>query len=342
MAYKRNGKKNRRMRKTEPAELTMNYVLPAHGSDGSRRYIDLSQCASLVNRRFYRQGINWMVSGFTLHNITGTAGSCVIKKLPTTWVMGNAWEKTFRAWQQMIENSTDEAGSQSLKGRFLDFKVFADKQHHSLGSSKNLLPFVEDTTGVKRFFAPGQWQMSDVTIPKTFPLAGDAGEVTDFELIAVGANGPGAGASGKDAKSLIQGYADSRALPSPEDPNVPADASQNWMMRLFSEGTQQDEAVTGMLEVTGDNPPYPFEGDVAGTLDTMYPGGETNAPALTWHDQINVTTTTVSNKVSSKGGAFPCGLISLHYEGTLADAILQVHLVPGPHRGFLCEPMTDM
>jgi hypothetical protein len=336
MAYKKNGKKSRR-RKTEPSELTMNYVLPAHGSDGSRRYIDLSQCASLVNRRFYRQGINWMVSGFTLHNITGTAGSCVIKKLPTTWVMGNAWEKTFRAWQHMIDNATIEAGTQSIKGRFLDFKVFADKQHHLIGSSKNLLPFVEDTTGLKVEFAPGQWQMSDITIPTR-----NTGAAVDFELIAVGANDPGAGASGKDAKSLIQGYADSRALPSPEDPNVPADANTNWMIGLFDDGTAQDSAVTNMLELTGDNPPYPYEGDAAGTPDTMYPGGETNAPALTWHDQINVTSTTVSNKVSSKGGAFPCGLISLHYEGTLADAILQVHLVPGPHRGFLCEPMTDM
>ena len=43
--------------KIEPAVMTLTFATP--GSGAARSYIDLSQVASLVNRRFYRQGINF-------------------------------------------------------------------------------------------------------------------------------------------------------------------------------------------------------------------------------------------------------------------------------------------
>ncbi len=330
------------MKKIQPSELTINLKLPEQtGAGDTYRYVDLSQIASILSRRFYRQGLNWAVKGFTFHNVTGAQGSIQISKLPTTWIMSNAWEKTFRVWRQMIDNATDDSEMESIKGRFLDFKIFADLKHHELGVGANLLPFVKDLPGLGLDVdaTPGQWQMSDITIPST---TGSPGNITDYELIAVGPNNPGAGASGKDAKSVIQGYADSRALPAQEDPNVPVDASLNWMGSLFNDGNLQTNAVIGMLEVTGDNPPYPFEGDAAGTVDTMYPGGETQLRAMVLHDQMNATTTTVSNKTHSRGGQFPCGLIRIQYDSTLEDGILQIHLVPGHHRGYLAEPMQEM
>ena len=343
----RNTRRSNGMKKIEPAVKTLFFSSPTITSGNTDRfYIDISQCVSLLNRRFYRQGLNWAVSGFKI-TTTSTDGFVYVNKLPETWVMSNAWEKSFRAWQQMIKNATDSAGSESIKGKFLDFKIFANAQHHLDGVGANLLPVSFDSaTGVPGVVtaAAGQWQMSDVTIPKTFPAAGQAGETTDFELIAVGPNGPGAGASGKDAKSIIQGYADSRALPDIEDPNVPAGASQNWMMRLFSEGTQQDEDVTNMLEGTGDKAPYPFEGDGV-NVDTMYPGGETQLAGLQIHDQTPITGTTIGNVTRLSGGMFPCGLIEIYAginSGASANFAIQIDLVPGDHRGYLCEPMTEM
>ena len=55
MARKRNSKK----RKLEPAVQTLAFTVPS-----GTQTVDISQAASLVNRRFYRQGINWVVSGF--------------------------------------------------------------------------------------------------------------------------------------------------------------------------------------------------------------------------------------------------------------------------------------
>ena len=329
-------KSSRRGSKIQPAVMTLTFATPSVGGGATgRSYIDLSQVASLVNRRFYRQGINWAVGGFKVTSLQ--PGQVNIGKLPNTWVMSNAWEKSFRAWQQMIKNATDESGTESIKGKFLDFKIYANRQHHQDGFGDNLLPV--DSLG--NTANAGQWQASDITIPST---TGSPGSATDYELIAVGANNPGAGPSGKDAKSIIQGYADSRALPYEEDPNVPDDANSNWMVAMFNDGTLQDNAVIGMLEGTGDQAPYPYEDDGTNT-DTMYPGGETNLPALQTHSVDFITTTTVGGTTTAKGGNFPCGLIELNCTNTArsaANLVVEINLVPGTHRGYLCEPMTEM
>ena len=218
MARKRSMKK----RKLEPAVQTITFVVP----DGDHT-VDLSQCASLVNRRFYRQGINWVVAGFRFFKpgATPTPGTGVtISRLPNTWVMGNAWEKSFRHWQDLNKRAI-EAG-ESLPGRFTDFKVYMDSIHHTAGKGANLLPV--DSTAVSA--TAGEWQYSKIVVP-----AGTSS--LDFEMMAVGASFPGpSAATGFDAVSLIEGYANSRALPSVVDPNVPADANlvtggtpQNWL-----------------------------------------------------------------------------------------------------------------
>jgi cell wall assembly regulator SMI1 len=92
----------------------------------------------------------------------------------------------------------------------------------------------------------------------------------------------------------------------------------------------------------GDQPPYPYEGD--GTnLDTVYPGGETNVPNLVTHDFDTITSTTISGMSRMKGGNFPCGLMNFAWiPSSTAGITIQVDLVPGTHRGYLCEPMTEM
>ena len=145
-------RKYSKMKKIEPSVLTMTFVVQYDQDGGKQRnYIDLSQCASILNRRFYRQGINWAVSGFKVLSAAtpkdGVSAQISIAKLPNTWVMSNAWEKSFRAWQQMIKNATDDSGTESIKGKFLDFKIYADIDHHSAGYADNLLPQSAATLG---------------------------------------------------------------------------------------------------------------------------------------------------------------------------------------------------
>ena len=326
-------------RKIEPAVLTLGFVTTPAAGGVLNNYVDLSQVASLVNRRFYRQGLNWAVGSI---KILGTADSNItVSKLPNTWVMSNAWEKGFRAWQEMNKKALDESEQESLKGRFLDFKIYADDNHHSDGFAANLLPI--DSVG--NVATAGEWIPSEIVVPLTTA----PGSSNEFEIIAVGGNYPGFGASGKDAVSLIDGYSNSRALPSITDPNVPASSDdafgstpENWLVGMFNEGTTQDGTVIeNMTEY--DQPPYPYEND--GTaVDTQYPGGANQLPALQIHDNEKITTTTIGGITRMKGGNFPCGLMKFSFSNVADGSTfgIQIDLVPGNHRGYLCEPMTEM
>jgi hypothetical protein len=333
MAYKRsNGKLQRR--KMEPAVKTLYFTTPTATTEApTDSYIDLSQVASLVNRRFYRQGINWVVSGFKI--TSSVPGAIMVNKLPETWIMHNAWKKGFAVWNRMNQKALEE--SESVKPRFLDFKIYADSQHHTLGFGANLLPNTLDNGGVT-VATPGEWESSKLVMPQA-----TGATAISYELIATGVNNPGAGASGLNAKSLIEGYASSRALPAVVDPNVPDDASdlaENWMQNLFNEGTQQDAFVMDDMVSENNIAPYPFEDD--GTnVDTMYPGGANQLGGLQLHDFATITATTVGGITYLKGGEFPCGLIKISHavSSTAGNIGIQIDLVPGTHRGYMCESM---
>ncbi len=342
MAYRRSRGKSG---KIQPAVHTLTFTTPVATDpvtyDGTW-FIDLSQVASIVNRRFYRQGLQWAVSNIKVASSRG--GTVYIEKLPNTWVMSNAWEKGFRSWQKMNKDALSEAPS--VKPKFLDFKIYADGRHHQAGFAANLLPI--DSAG--NTATPGEWESSKVIIPFT---TSDPGQAYSAEIVATGPNDPGVSpVTGYDAKSLIEGYAASRGLPNIEDPNTPADAvvdAENWMTTMFNEGTKQDDYVLDDMTTENNIAPYPFENgdDGAGGVysDTMYPGGANQLSGLEFHDFVNLVSYSGNDNVSVqnlKGGMFPCGLIGITWDGTESNLTIQIDLVPGSHRGYVCAPMTDM
>lgn len=336
-----------RSRNVDPSVLTLTFATPAtEGLLPVRSIIDLSQAASLANRRFYRQGLSWGVGSIKI--VSGNVGQVRCMKLPNTWILANAWKKSIAVWSRMNSEALSE--TPSVKPRFLDFKIYADAQHHAAGYGANLLPFsVIDSVSVS-IATPGEWQPSKIIIPDTTdPLGG----IENREIIAVGANYPGAGASGLGAVSMIEGYAASRGLPNVLDPNVPLDAVDadgptpaNWMTAVFNEGTQQADAVIGDMITENNIAPYPFENDGI-HLDTMYPGGANQMVGLEWHDTAQVYATSGTTDIgitSIKGGVFPCGLVVIEWSPTSVNSnvVVQVNLIPGPHRGYLAQSMQDM
>lgn len=337
MAKKRYSK----VAKIEPSVLTFTINLPVvPAGTTATGYCDLSQIASLVNRRFYRQGINWAVAGFKVMTGAGSLGSVTISKLPNTWVMSNAWTKSFKAWQKMNREALSEA--ESVRPKFLDFKIYADDTHHTAGFAANLLPVSLNGT-----YAAGEWEPSKIHVP--FGPA-SPGNTTELELKAVGSNYNGGTVP---VVSLIEGYAASRGLPNVIDPNTPADADdadgstpENWMSALFNTGTDQTSEVVEDMLFENNKPPYPFEGDGV-SIDTQYPGGANQGSGLQIHDLTFVTTTTIGGETRLKGGNFPCGLVRIDYSAFVGSQdtqfpVLQIDLVPGTHRGYLCESMMEM
>ena len=317
--------------------MTLAFQLPIGATQST---IDLSQVASLVNRRFYRQGINWAVAGFKVISPAGVTGSMSIAQLPNTWVMSNAWEKSFQTWQKMNREAMEE--TPSIRPKFLDFKIYADTTQHQAGFQGNLLPV--DFAGQP--YDRGEWFASKAVVP--FGPA-SPGNTAEFEFVATGPNFPGASAvTGFNAVSLIEGYAASRSLPYSEDPNTPVDADdasgstpENWMSAIFNTGTDQVSEVLESMVDENNIAPYPFEGDGT-SVDTMYPNGANQAPTLQYHDSAIISGTTIGGITQLKGGNFPCGLVRIASNLDGENTLLQVNLVPGNHRGYLCEPMTEM
>ncbi len=347
-------------KKLQPAPLTMSFGLTIPEDQTiTNNYIDLSQCASLINRRFYRQGLNWAVTGFSIAAKTdGTnnaEGFVRIYKIPQTWVASNSWEKSFRHWQKMNNDALEE--TESVRPKFLDFKVYMDSDHASVGSDANLIPLgeapLDPADATIGSFVKGEWEYSTIHVPYAVDTsAAGADTMREFDLIWTGASFPGAGASGFDSVSLIEGYAASRGLPDVLDPNAPADAAdtvgtnpENWMTAMFNEGTTQSHEVLEDMLTENNIAPYPFENDGV-NFDTMYPGGANQGGGLEIHYIQPITGTTVGGISQSPGGTFYGGLIKVQTSGALATGVgsvlLQVHLAPGPHRGYMCQPMQDV
>lgn len=367
VAYKSNSKQ-RAVKKIEPAITELNFrpdPVPIAGQGPGAApgqkiyYIDLNQVNSLVNRRFYRQGlINAVASikittqsqldGFDIPVAESPRGDVQVLKLPTTWVMANSWMKSFSAWTKMNNEALKE--TESIRPRFLDFKVYADELHHNAGFGQNLLPISFSSNAGAITANPAEWIASKVVVP--FGPA-SPGNTAEFEMIATGASYPGASPiTGLNAVSLIEGYAASRALPYAPDPNTPADADdadgstpENWMSAIFNEGTDQTSEVIEDMLFENNVAPYPFEGDGINP-DTMYPGGANQLTGLQIHDFEKMTGSTIGGTTYLRGGAFPCGLLKIvmsnFSEEYVIQPVIQINLMPGHHRGLLCEPMQEM
>lgn len=327
--------------KIQPAVQTLVFSGNVDVDEDFKGYIDLSQCVSLMNRRFYRQGLNWAVAGFKLV-VRQTSGSdpifarATVSSLPNTWVMSNAWEKGFRAWMKQQKDALSE--NESVSPKYLDFKTYMSSDH--LDATDNLLPI--DSRDVTVTSDKSFWQYSQIVIPE---YAG-TGQAYEFPIVAIGPNNLAS------HLSLVDGYAASRGIPQPDDPNTPADVStdQNWLTAMFNDGTRQDKTVIENLTEEQVHPPYAVEDGVVYT-DTQYPAGANNIPNPLIVDETYLTNGTIGLPMVAglKGGNFPCGLIEFRFNNfnTGADSgqaswDLYVDLVPGTHRGYLVEPMTEM
>jgi len=312
-----------KQKRMEPAVDTLYIRTPTVPAGGiSDFYLDLSQCASLANRRFYRQGINWAVGGFKF--LTEGPTSFVTQKLPTTWVMHQAYKAAFDSWNKQQMAAVEESGADSAVAAFRDFKIFADVGHVSSGYGANLLPY-DLQQPIPQQYAVGEWEPSQIVIPHS---GGTPGSTVERLLHMVGIN-----VNGADSRGIIEGYADSRAFPQSPDPVSPdLSSTANWMARMFDDAQTYSDVLDNATD-RNDNLPYP---------QADYPGGAIQAPSMQLHAISTATGTTIGGMTVAKGGFFPCGLIKFSIQNNDAIArgyAIVVELVPGTHRGYMCEKM---
>lgn len=295
----------------DPATMRMSFDV-----DSDVKYLDLSQCASILNRRAYKQGIQWAVARITFVDTTGLANGTVnVQKIPTTWVAANSWKKSEAAWDRMNQHAMEFA--EGVKPRYYDYKIHMDQSHVAGGFAQNLLP-VGIAPGTQ-----GEWLASEFVIPDE-----GANTVQSFRVHMMGADNA-------NGKGLVQGYQLSRALPFSPDPVTFTTLSENWISQVFNQGTLQTSEVLDDLEDTNDAPPYTYPNYI----------GSSAFPQNEIVDEVVFRNTAQrpapGSRLSIGGFTAPCGLIRIDQ---LAGATLRMYvdLVPGSHRGYLCESMEDM
>ncbi len=335
----RNTRRSRGLKKLEPAPMTFTFEL----GDGGTSYIDLSQCASILNRRFYRQGLNWVVAGMSIY-ANGTNKTVRIATLQKNWVTFNAWKKGFAIWQKMNEQVLDE--EPSIKAKYHDFKIFMDRTHMvnyvnngeqtdvTDSAGYTLLPVVAspaDGSSILPSDTNREWDYSKYIIPQ-------AGGAAPAEEAWITMNGQSSLTDANESVGLISGYGLSRSRPQLVDPNVPPTNTDSWMNQIFDMGAT-DEDVRDNLVAENDQAPYALSGPTSG--QERYPGGESNLAGLELVSPPITSSagTDYAGRTQIPGFTAPCGLIYIKNDGAVT---VQVHLVPGDHRGYMAVPMQEM
>ena len=195
-------------------------------------YIDLAQCASLVNRVSLRQGMEYVVESVTVV----TNGSCNIGvfRIPEHWSAINAWEKAYHIWRESQAQVLDS--EPTIAARYRDFKVHFESGYLS---SNNLIPLGYE---IARADSSYDWDMSEIQIPND-PTSGTT---TGYSLFMLGDDTV-------TQKGVIKGYADSRGRPQESEPNVPGNIS--WMTMAFDDGENLPDIAVD-LRYENESPPY--------------------------------------------------------------------------------------
>jgi len=322
------------MAKIQPAAVKLYFQMPALMTSGT---IDISECVSQVNRRFYRQGLNWAVQNLKLFSNTGVAVTFVIATAQDSWVVSNSWHKGFANWKKMQREFGTE-GMPSILPKYNDFKVFLDANHYDTVTANidgggtgqqvdtnavngTLVPF----NGMSSTpYLPGEWIYSKFVVPDV------TGATTTDYFITIHGNNTAT------SVGLVKNYQQSRSVPQSPDPDTGGATPANVYSQMFDQGTVQTDAV--VADMLDDNDELPYD-------QNDYPGGHTNAAAPQPVAVDGFSATNNSGHIQKfNTGPFnaQCGLIRVLLAGEPTTMNLELTLVQGQHRGYLVQPMQDV
>ncbi len=300
----------------QPAQTVLTYAV----TDGTS-YIDIAEGLSQVNRRAYRQGMEYAVGkvsfGYAANpqEILNVGLNCFTAG--NTWTVHNAWKKAYAHWIAQQRRARRLIG-QSAKPTWEDFKVYLDDAHRA-GTSLGVLAGDAGAVGT------GEWDYSKMCLEL------DSDAVEEYYLHLIGGD-----VSNTD-RALILAYQQSRATVQPEDPDLPAEFSNNLYALMAQDSDAASDEVAQNMEDENDEPPYDHDD---------YPGSDTNSDAP-WLQQFAFASTSVPVGVVP-GFVAQCGLIKFTLEAhnttnggleTAPTTLVQVHIVPGSYKGVMAAPM---
>lgn len=344
-------------------EFVFDLSIPDDANARQVIFVDLMQIHSLVNRISCRQGNLVGIQSIEIGCQTGGSYAAAIWRLPHSWGVTNAWEKTMRNWLEQQNDTMEEADLQSTIARYRDFKVFMTDVHRGLSFSANALPTGYAITDGASPNEAYEWLDSRIVIPNDADVPGDTQERSLFMV-------------GDDVgfgRSMVKAYAESRSRPQAVDPNIVDVDTGGLFGEMYDVGMDDSQIVENTQE-DNNEPPYLISNHDA--LE-YYPGGAfqgsqaspgISGPAgailgsgpegLQLVDILAVNANQNYNSDTCPGFLAPCGLLCLQLQGAGLGAStgptsppnsdvnaafwMKITLAPGDYQGVLAVPMQDV
>lgn len=299
-------------KKTSPTQLRLSFEFAGN----TTQFIDIAKALSIINRKFYRQGVYYYVNSVELYN--NEDAHVDLHVLPDTWVTKNAWNRGFNAFQKM--NSMVDGITNIGRPKYHDFKVYMSELHMTTGSANPALHGINSTSAG---MAADEWAYSQ------FISADDDGDaVQQADNFYVHMLGPHAGAATNwDSVGLIISYRDTRSYPDPTgEPVLLSTSSDDPITNVFdfSSEEQMNDIIT-QLDQDNDETPYDSNALVGQSVNNMQ------------HVSRLVTTTSIGRVAKDAGFCAPFGLICVDPQDTATAFRLVLNLAPGTYHGVYAE-----
>lgn len=323
----------------QPAERKLRFSI----APNSYAVIDTAWALSQINRRSYRQGMEYAYDKVELFQIQpSSAAEVTILRLPHGWVTANAWTKAYHAWKKQRDDALEASDTWDMRAKYSDFKVLYNYGHATgnwAGGTTNVFlptPYgafdLADAQAIDADAGGQEWQYSEFITP-----AGASGSNAYLGMML--------GHNAGTAKGLIQAYAESRARPHPEDPST-VDPGTETPGGLYAEMQpypyDQMEEVMDATTERNDSPPY-----VVGGTNSEYEfylgGGQSPHTNYAGQHQDRLICTASSMLTTDATGPFTayCGLLWIASESE--DAVtVEVTVAAGNYRGVAARPMEDV
>lgn len=306
---------SKKYKKTAPTQLRLSF----EGTGGSTQFIDIAQALSIINKRFYRQGVYYYVNSVEFYN--NADHYMDLHVCPDTWGVKNAWNRGFKIFQKM--NALAPSG---FRPKYHDFKIYMSARHATTGTME---PSMYDINAAATPFSADEWVYSRYTsMDDNHDGSPDADEFT-AHMLGGHTEQDGTGSSTRmDSIGLLTSYQQSRARQPDAQPNLPSGATGDPLANLFD--ASSEEFINDLVEnLEADNDETPYNND----LSVGQNGHMQHVARL-------ATSTSLGRVATAPGFCAPFGLICVDPANTTAPTDewrLTINLAPGTYHGVYAE-----
>ena len=302
----------KKYKKSNPTQIRLSFDASGSGT----QFIDIAKALSIINRKFYRQGVYYYVNSVEVYN--NESGVVDLHTLPDTWVTKNAWNRGFQLFQKM-NALTDSPVSGVSRPKYHDFKVYMNATHRSNGSMN---PIMTNINNGSSEYQADEWVYSE------FISADDDGDGTqqadNFNVHMLGTHY--GSASNWDSVGLIKSYAESRTTVQRTDlTDLEVDITDPLLNIFdFSSEEQMNDIMSNLLE-DNDEPPYDqnaYIGEVSTSMQHVARIG---------------TEVGVGRIGRAAGFCVPMGLLCVDPWDLETDFRVVLNLAPGTYHGVYAE-----